>query len=178
MKKRLFVAFILPNKLKSDLVKYSSQFSSDNFRLTKKANFHITVLFLGYVEEKHFNQICKSLEEISFSTKPFSLELKSVELAPPKTTKTMAWLIFKDCADYSNLVKKTHTKLKPYLNQKVRLKRIPHVTLLRSSGEISKLDISSLEQFSMEAKTLGLYESKQSKTGSKYKLLKSFKLEG
>ena len=63
MKKKIFIAINLPEKIKSELVSYQEKidrFFDDTcpIKWTKKDNLHITMFFIGFVEYDELIDVC------------------------------------------------------------------------------------------------------------------------
>ncbi len=97
MKKKIFIAINLPEKIKKDLVSYQEKIDGyfDDFspiKWTRKDNLHITMFFVGFVEYDElveiFNRIEKSVEDLE----PFKVELDSITYGPLGKTPKMIWV--------------------------------------------------------------------------------------
>lgn len=177
MAKRLFVAIKLPSEIKAILSKQQARLIGD-LHLTKRENFHITVLFLGEVAEIHLDEIIKKLEEIAKNTKSFSFIFDNIILAPPKKPRTMVWVTLKENKKYDKLVLNVYSKLKKYTKEKLRTKRIPHVTLAKFP-ETEKIKLPKLnfsKNISFSATAIHLFESKPTENFSEYTHLKQIDL--
>jgi len=175
MKLRLFIAIPIEKSLADKLDSWNQQNSSPKLRLTKKENLHITVLFLGYVEEENLVEIKNKLLEISRSTKNFDLSIEQNNLAPPQGTKRMVWTYFQESREFKELADKVYQALGKYSREKVHREALPHITLARSKETLKKEDsISDTGNFRGEVikiNSLILFRSQPSKSGSKYSFL-------
>ncbi len=73
MNNRLFIALPIPEGIRE---KISSGISlPDNFRLTRRENLHITILFLGETEASKNGIIINQLSHIIKNHRPFDLEI-------------------------------------------------------------------------------------------------------
>lgn len=73
MKERLFIGIPIPERIKDSI--YRDMAVPKNFKTVKKDNLHVTLLFLGAVEEDRIREICDTLDSIVKSVKPFYLSL-------------------------------------------------------------------------------------------------------
>ena len=67
-KRRLFIAINLPNKLRKRLVEYQRKWDDVDpglIRRVKKSNLHITLVFIGYVDDDEMYEICKITEQVA-----------------------------------------------------------------------------------------------------------------
>ena len=80
---RTFIAIDLPNDLKKEILILQSALKRENiFSGNWTSDFHITLKFLGEVDEKKIKSINSILENICGKTKQFELELRSVGAFP------------------------------------------------------------------------------------------------
>jgi 2'-5' RNA ligase len=194
MKKRLFIAIDIPYALRHKLTVLQKEYKAqDNIgpdtsvriSWTPDKNMHITVQFLGWVDENKIlnikNQILKIVQEI----RPFNLEFRKIAYAPPGAQKRMIWAMFSESSQYNILVTSINKKMKKYIHPRLwdenvmREERIPHITLARfKNAQIAKnylLPNTSMGEKGFRVETIYLYESKLSKQGSQYRKLKEFK---
>lgn len=81
MKIRSFIAIPLDDGIKEKILKNLD--INNDYKITKKENLHITMLFLGDIEEKDISLIEKELEAITNKTKKFNLEISRFGQFPP-----------------------------------------------------------------------------------------------
>ena len=181
MSKILFVAFTIPKKWNDACVNYRVLYADDKlFKWTTEDNLHITLVFLGAVEEDIVPEISDALSDIASIQQPFSLQLKQVEYGPEGKTPSMIWARFKDNVDYDTLAARTIEELTFVLGKLETLKPIPHVTLARLNKDMEKpktlpyLENSPNGEEVMEVTQMLLMESKTSQSGSTYKTLATF----
>ncbi|MEM5947509.1 RNA 2',3'-cyclic phosphodiesterase [Spirochaetia bacterium 38H-sp] len=68
-KLRLFFAFDLDDEFKEKLYKYQKSLDTDTFRPLKKENLHITLAFLGDIEEERISALSDILFYLDFPDK-------------------------------------------------------------------------------------------------------------
>jgi 2'-5' RNA ligase len=91
MRHRLFIAINLPEIIKNNLSNFQTKYPELPARWTKKQNLHITLVFLGYVNEHEIPEILKTTEEVAKKHNAFSLVLNRICYGPPKKTPRMVW---------------------------------------------------------------------------------------
>src|SRR3989344_6331769 len=80
---RTFIAIDLPDDLKKEILKLQFALKKENiFSGNWTSNFHITLKFLGEVDEKKTEKIKNILENICGKTNKFDIELKDVGAFP------------------------------------------------------------------------------------------------
>lgn len=172
MKKRLFVAIPLPEKLKKSLTAYQQSLDIQDIRFTPKENLHTTVCFIGHVEESIIPSVTDTLASVAAKTRPFALKQHSFTYAPPGKPTRMVWLLFQKNPFFTKLVR----RIEEELTKSVPLKHqhaTPHITLAR----IQKRPETELHQQSvlpLEINAITLYESIQSENGQVYIPLHKF----
>ncbi len=182
MKRRLFVAADIPKSLAVGFSAYQKTLSINQVSWTREEDFHLTVAFLGYVTEENIPSVEKEISLIAGITKQFELHYDRVILAPPGKDASMIWAKLAPSEQYSDLVGKIYSNVKPYITEQTRTERIPHITLARIKQGIV-LEESSLAQPELEQKKfvvdqISLFESKPIEGASEYTRLSTFKLEG
>jgi 2'-5' RNA ligase len=82
MADRLFIAIPLPENIKENIIKTID--FPDNFKITKKDNLHITVLFLGDTEASKHGIIINTLNNVLKNHAPFYLEISKFGQFPQR----------------------------------------------------------------------------------------------
>lgn len=188
MKKRLFIASKPPEFLTEEIKRFEKENQNflkiKNFRFTNRNNLHITILFLGYIEEEKIPQIELVLSNFFSKQKPFNLEFERFSFAPPslgeagplESAKRMVWAVFKESREYEELVEKTAEVLKDFGDFKEERKIIPHITIARfNPSQIKNISIiksPKIKPFTIQ--NTNLYESKLSRLGPVYREIKNF----
>ena len=171
MKKRLFIAFDLPGEMKEKL-----KLTSDPLlRTISPENLHITILFLGYIEEEKIPEIYEAIREISQEFPPINFKFENIIFAPPGKQFRMIWALFAKNRFYENLVNKIAAELKEFKLHVHKEKNI-HINLARFKRLLTKEDLEEIklpevkiENF--KADKITLFESKLRRSGPIYKKL-------
>ena len=82
MKVRLFIAIPIPDDIREEIINNTKL--DGNFRITKKENLHITVLFLGDTDESRIPEISKQIEDAVKDYSPFEINVSQFGQFPPK----------------------------------------------------------------------------------------------
>ncbi len=190
MKKRIFTAINLPDEIKDRLVEYQSKWPELPIRWTKKENLHITLDFLGYLSEKEILSVLEKTKKLVFKHNPFIINLNRIIYAPPGTSFTkkpprMIWAVGKKVHPVRN--KSPEATADPQAdrisNGAKEFNLIPHITL----GRIKTLEWRRIEpeerpivdeeiNLNFEVKSIEVMESKLTKQGAEYTILKSYPL--
>lgn len=143
-------------------------------RWTPLRNLHITVLFLGDVDDVALPEIQKRAREVAAATSRFALALERVQYAPPESRARMVWAYLTPESAYVDLVlelARTMSEISAGLDD---LKRellkdganvLPHLTLARFRSdmpypkELRKLSRTEREGDLLFVSELVLFES-------------------
>jgi 2'-5' RNA ligase len=193
-KKRVFLAINLPEQIKKQIAQeqkeidnsFPEEYRRGLIRWTKKKNIHITLLFLGSLEEREISALSKTVKEITDKQSQFSLELSNINYGPPaKMPPRMIWLQLKNNPALNIIAE----EIKKNLFEKKILKKpegrpfSPHITLgrikiwqwKRIEPEERPVIEKTLDQ-NFPIKSIELMESKLKRTGAEYQILESFPL--
>ena len=192
-KKRLFLAIPLPEEMIAAFSGYEKQFSDlPHARWVPPENFHITVYFIGWVEESNLSEITERLAKAFMLMGSFYLQFDKIIWAPPSsTTKVgttegqsppprMIWALFERSPDFENLVEKVDKAARSFLSRETMKESIPHVTLVRfdASSKWKKIKIKQpdLRQKNIKINQINLMESRLLRTGPIYSEVANFYL--
>jgi 2'-5' RNA ligase len=184
MNRRIFIAINLPQKIKEELKKYQ------NFDLpikwVKKENFHITLVFLGYIKDENLPKVIEVTQKVASKYHPFQINIVKVSFAPPKTfPPKMIWAICEKSEELLNLKEDlfsgfSESKI-PFLKEEKKF--FPHITLGRiSKWEFKRLDPEQIPEIdediflSFNVNSVDVMESHLKRGGAEYTILKAFSL--
>src|SRR3989338_83595 len=90
---RLFIAVELPEPVREELNQcvVKLKVSEADIRWVKTENFHVTLKFLGSVEEAKLSSVMDELEKISRRSKPFVARLSSLGGFSQVTDPQIIW---------------------------------------------------------------------------------------
>ncbi len=134
MKKRLFFAILFNENFKKQLAFYQKEIKKMDRKdyLRDASEPHLTVLFLGYIEEKEIDKIIEIAQKISQQFKPFLINFQKIEYGP-RPPYRLIWLKGKENKSLEDLKNELENKLtqESIKFQKEARKIIPHITLFR-----------------------------------------------
>lgn len=184
MKHRLFVAINLPQKLKNKLSRLILELQKRNKRLAIKwvasKNLHLTLHFLGYLNDDQISEIKKILNRIKGQHSRFKMRVGEIGGFPNLNSPKV---IFIDSKETEN---KEAQKIQKELSrelQKIDLKidKRPwqeHITLARVKAKcqpkIPRVEITDSE---FEVGSIELMESELGSDGPRYSIVESFELD-
>lgn len=183
MNRRVFIAINLPESLKIKLAKFQSKWSDLPAKWTKKENLHITLAFLGYVQDDEIPEILRKTEEIAKKHKPFQLNFNKICYGPPKKALRMVWAMGEKSEELKGLQGDLENSLSNLPFKKENRSYSSHITLARiRQWEFKQIEpeerpqIEELIDLSFEVNSIELMESQLKRTGAKYIVLQSMPL--
>lgn len=180
MKKRLFIAIELPKSVKLEAGKIEQVLSQFlDVRWVDPDNIHLTLKFLGYVEEETIAEIENRVAEATQGYSSFTLSLSNMGAFPTPKRPRVIWVGLTD--EFINCEKMQRSIDKALSNmgfEKEKRPFQPHVTLCRIKGS-KKMDLvfPEVERISFEVNELILFESRLTPKGAFYTPLKQFPLK-
>lgn len=191
MKKRIFIAINLPDSVKEKLREFEEEWKDFPCRWVKPENIHLTLYFLGYVEEENIPSIVGVCEKVVGKSRPFSLTVKDTIYGPTDNKPRMIWVRIENSQELVDLQRQISRELRElpfYIKQETRPFRA-HLTLCRfnsfdlkkwsppNGGVDSELpDIHTEIQETFTVSTVEVMESKIARGGAEYFVVKSVKL--
>jgi len=127
MKRKIFISINIPDKIKTKLIKTTQKWQNLPVKWTKEANLHITLLFLGHVDEESLIEICQKVREVASSEDVFDIEFDEIELFPSPGEPRMVALT----GQHNKQLLAIHEKIEKELNIFTSSKKTfrPHITL-------------------------------------------------
>ena len=177
MKKRLFIAIEVPWEIKEKI----KLIPESRLKIVKSANLHITILFLGYVEEKEIERIKNVIKTVLEGIPVFTLKFKAIIFAPPGKQFRMIWALFDRNPDYELLNQRLSDTLSEFRPDNYKEKYI-HITLARfkkplSGKELQAIKLPKVNIQDFSADKITLYESVLRGSGPIYKVITEFPLK-
>lgn len=201
MRHRIFIAINLPEDVKTALAGFQDKWSDLPARWTKPENLHITLAFIGDIEEDGISEIQQIIKNVIAPASPelaseggrhgsFAISLNKISYSPYKKDKEsprMIWALGKKSADFDSLCDKLGKALvglpKIHFKPEVR-ESIPHITLARIKEwewrRIEPDERPEIEEFidlNFQVNSIELMESVLKRSGPEYTILESCSLE-
>ena len=139
MMMRLFVAIDLPEAIKNNLADIS--FGLSGARWVPLHQQHLTVRFIGEVDEPLFHDICSELEQVEIER--FGITLKGVGHFPPRKVHGVLWVGLEKSDSLLGLRKKVDSALAGCSIISEKRQFSPHITLAR----LKKIPPQQVTQF-------------------------------
>lgn len=143
---RCFVAIEIPNRIQDILGGVQTQLRSKIGRAswTKFGNFHITLKFLGDIENDNVDSVRSVLEKVAQKNKPYSIEIGGIGAFPNLVRPRVLWIGLKKGSEptisLSNAINSELLKI----DYSVDTRFHPHFTLARLKRQINLKSFSGL----------------------------------
>ncbi|MDP1833483.1 MAG: RNA 2',3'-cyclic phosphodiesterase [Candidatus Moranbacteria bacterium] len=132
MKRKIFISINLPSRTKKRLVKATESWQELPVKWSKEENLHITLLFLGFVDDDSTYAVCEKVARVTENSEIFDIEFDSIGLGPTAEDPRMVWVAGQASEALKNLVEKIEKELGIFTSSKKEFR--PHITL----GKIRK----------------------------------------
>lgn len=178
---RIFIAIEFNNEIKDhiDKVKYQAKSLTSGGSFTYKDNFHLTLKFIGEVEEKNLADIKAAIKATATGEASFSLFTAELG-AFNKKNKNILWIGLKGDLDrLNNLFNKLEASLEEIGINREERGYNPHITIGRQviiDDFKSLKDKIELKEIEIIVDSISLMESKRENGRLVYKPLISYKL--
>ncbi len=175
---RLFVAIELPDDVLDYLYDLQKRIDLGNakVRWVAKKNIHLSLKFIGYVEDKLLEEIKSRLNKVN--SNKFSLKLSNAGWFPEGNSPRVIWIGVDDEKNVLNLQKKVDENLLDILKGEQRFSA--HITLGRVKRTDKKLLESlrmiKIEKMNMDVDGFSLIRSQLTRNGPRYSVVERYKL--
>lgn len=182
MMNRLFISLDIPEYVRDEINAIRHEvygIGSDRIRWEDNSKLHVTLKFLGDVNEK---DVSKILQKMQFAVSKFehlSLELDKFGVFNRGSVPNILWLGLKPNQQLESLNSAIETELSKIGFRKEKRKFFPHITVLRLKGNENQAQIERFYGFQLEdaqftSNSVSLVQSTLKPTGSVYNIIKSF----
>jgi len=183
---RIFIAVNLPAPIKKKLLEFQRQWADLPVRWTKEPSLHITLVFIGYVDNEEMLEICQLARQAVKENQLFEIKLKRICLGPPGRPARLIWIEGEENLALTQLKNNLEEALlnsttSSYNHQETRHFRV-HITLARIRQEEwrclpNKPKIDQEVSLSFPVESIEVMESRLLKDGAEYIILESIPLE-
>ncbi|MEK6680597.1 MAG: RNA 2',3'-cyclic phosphodiesterase [Nitrospirota bacterium] len=156
---RSFIAIEIPDELKNDVLEIQKRFKavSADASWTRTDGIHLTLKFLGNVEEKKIEDIKRILEEIARGTQRIKIKIGGVGAFPNQKMPRVLWIgIRNEDGALEGLYKRIDAELSEMGFEKEDRDFKPHLTLGRMRSQKGREGIIKLLEESKD-KELGVF---------------------
>lgn len=183
---RVFIAVNLPEEIREKLFSFQKEYPSIPAKWVGKENIHITVLFLGNLDDNQLFKSIQTAEKILERHKPFLIKIDRLIFGPEnKFPPRMIWAEIGKNQSFAALKGEVEDALfgLPEYTHKEREKRAfnPHITVariksfkFRNLAQRPEIDVPL--DIQVKVNSIDIMESELTKKGPEYTVLKSINL--
>ncbi|MBO8158539.1 RNA 2',3'-cyclic phosphodiesterase [Thermosyntropha sp.] len=185
---RLFVAIPVPDEIKQYAYSIKEELKAlkGDVKWVEYENYHITLKFLGEVDDFKVPKIRNCLSNAAESSEPFNLKLDSMGFFPDRHCPRVLWIGVNGELDKAHFLGE---RIDAYLNEldfESERKRNFHLTLGRIRSEVNQDKIigkvyamnQKLKNYEFRVESFALMESYLYPSGPVYKVNHNFVLKG
>jgi RNA 2',3'-cyclic 3'-phosphodiesterase len=172
---RIFFAIPLHFDYAMKLSKIAEENPLENIRWLKPHNLHITVLFLGEVEDNFVEEIKNIADDIISNTSSFIMQPETISLMPANKAK-MVWVRYYKSEAFKMIYKKLLSALGSYFSTEGAYEDpIPHITLARLKKPINQISCK-ISPEEVAVNRIELWKSETRPEGAEYASIANFNL--
>lgn len=178
---RLFIAGLLPGEVKAALGGYVASLgkAAEGVKWEKEEKLHITLKFLGEVDEKTAEAVSFVMDTAARKYSPFEMTTGNLGGFPDLNRPHVLYVALSENPGLSGLQREIDEVLEPLGFEREKRKFVPHVTIGRVNGRMrarSPLPIPEKIHFTIDE--ISVVKSVPGKAGSVYTPLHVFTLGG
>ena len=177
---RIFIAIELPKEIKKELLKMQGNFQQIRAKWVRPEHMHLTLVFLGDVDESRIMEIQDICHKVAKEFEPFEIELSGLGAFPDLWRAHTLWIGIKNSVALNQLQKSLSEELKNNSFQVENRPFIPHLTLARFKKRLNlKNAINKFAKANLgkiKVAEFIVFESKLLPQGPKHKIIKNIKL--
>jgi 2'-5' RNA ligase len=180
---RLFIALKIPDEVKNNLLDVCHEIneSSEFFKWEKPEKIHLTLKFIGEVEEELVSSIAKEIAFVE-DYNSFNFNVTTFGFFYRNGLSRILWAGLQTDESIQKLVKQLNERLSIFSIPVERRKFKPHLTMLRLKKDPSKEFIQKFEEYSFDnwnfsSSEITLIKSELLSTGARYTDIKKYNLK-
>ncbi|MFO7807054.1 MAG: RNA 2',3'-cyclic phosphodiesterase [Candidatus Moraniibacteriota bacterium] len=180
--RKIFVGLSLDQKARQFIAKKIAGLNiakNENIHFIDPENYHVTLMFLGYVKDENIPEICSELKEAFQGVEYFDLNFGVIKKAPSEENAKMIWLVGENSPALTEVKNRVEKKLSHHKGDSKKF--IPHVTLARIKNPKKTLvneEVNSEVSLMVPVYSVELIESATENGRRVYHTLDSIDLEG
>ncbi len=179
--RKIFIGINLPDQVKKRLFEKIEKWRDLPVRWSEEKNLHITVFFVGYVNDEIIADICRKVGEAVENIEAFDVILEKIVLSPDAKRPKMILAEGGSSEELKKLESKIAQKIGVFLVERKIFR--PHVTLGRTRPEkwakFSEKPMVIDEKFSasIPVESVDVFESRANKGRREYVILEKCSLK-
>jgi 2'-5' RNA ligase len=127
--RRLFVGIPLSAALRKRLTQEMQTWPKEAVLRTAEENLHVTLFFLGFIQEEHVGVICAQVGEVCKEVESFELVFEGMRFMENEESPKMIWLAGEANDALKILVEKIEKAFSSFVTEKKSYR--PHITLAK-----------------------------------------------
>jgi 2'-5' RNA ligase len=184
---RTFIALELSDEAREEFARITGILEESNadVKWVKPGAIHLTLKFLGYMEEDKVVRISEKLKDIALGVAPFDVVLEGIGVFPKWDYVKVIWVGLGEGADkVKELALKTEEAMQAESFEKEKREYSPHLTLGRIRSAKNKNELKKqaetvkVEPVLNHISKILLFKSELSSQGAVYTPLATAELEG
>jgi len=175
---RCFIALEISEEARRELSRAQSELPKENMKFVEPENLHLTLQFIGEVNEDELERIKEALGKINFSK--FNASLGKIGFFPDESYIRVLWASLEPSQVIKDLHAKIHDSIKSIVNLDNRFES--HITLARIKSIkdrekfLDKIKSINIEKIGFEAGKFALKKSTLTEKGAFYEEISEFNL--
>lgn len=141
-------------------------------------NLHITIYFIGFIEEMNIPVLSVRIKNIINQSNPFTLNFEEICYIKGRKNQKMLWAKFIESNELNALAIKIEEQCLPFIEKRERFtSTVPHITLARFKQFKNLEKINPYIPFKTKSLSVikcNLYESVSIEGGVRYEILETF----
>ncbi len=111
MKRKIYVSINLPKKTQKSLARIMERWEGLPIKWTKPENLHLSLLFLGFVDDESVLEVCRKIESLCQKEEMFDVELSLIKFSPSPEDAKRVTLTGGHSEELKNLIEKIEQEL-------------------------------------------------------------------
>lgn len=175
----MFIAALIPQDIRAKLTNYINtlKHNIDGVKWEESEKLHVTLKFLGDVDESKVDEISNMLDKLVHSYSPFKLEFSDFGGFPDLKHPGVLYVGLSRNSELSKFQNELERDLHNLGFNKEDRRFIPHITLARVKKRIHIRETLPITQSIFDITQIGLIKSELGAEGSVYTPVQIFKLE-
>lgn len=175
---RLFIAALIPEEVQKELSNKINTLKTeiDGVKWEKQDKLHITLKFLGSVDESQVEEICSLIGQLTPKYSPFKFSLSEIGAFPSLKNPKVLYMGLTPNNKFSKFQNILENTLSEIGFEKENRKFTPHITLGRAKKKINLRRVPIVRRKEFEIVEIGLIKSELRSEGSFYTTITTFRL--
>ncbi|PJA85762.1 MAG: RNA 2',3'-cyclic phosphodiesterase [Candidatus Moranbacteria bacterium CG_4_9_14_3_um_filter_45_14] len=127
--RRLFVGIPLSSQLRKRLTQEMETWPKEAILRTMEENLHITLFFLGFIQEEEVGEICRRVGEVCKDIESFELQFTGIKLMKNEVSPKMIWLTGEASDELRLTLERIEKAFSSFVSERKTYR--PHITLAK-----------------------------------------------